>query len=149
MHSILRASLVFVVVIPLLLFPRLFFGWFTSFNWVHCSMLLRSCCYNAALTSVDLSFFPPRISLFPPLVVTYMNFIHHKACTQKYFSLTWIINVQVPFGFVKWVVCLLAWWWPSWHGWHTNLNLPWVQRGMPRRLPAMRPMQRLENADQH
>ena len=125
MHSIMRVSLVFVVIIPLLFFPRLFFGWFTSFNWVHCSMLLRSCCYNSTLTSVDPSFFPSKNILFPPIVVPCMNYIHHKACTQKHFALTWIINFHVPFGFVEWVVCLLAWWWPSWH-WLQTTSGHWL-----------------------
>ena len=149
MHSIMRVSLVFVVIIPLLFFPRLFFGWFTSFNWVHCSMLLRSCCYNAALTSVNPSFFPSKNILFPPIVVPCMNYIHHKACNQKHFSLTWIINVHIPFGFVEWVVCLLAWWWPSWHGWHTSLYPQRVQQGMPQRPPVMPPKLKIETACLH
>jgi hypothetical protein len=56
---------------------------------------------NAASTSVDPTFFPSYIIVFSPILIPCLNYIPPKACTQKHFALTSIINVHIPFGFVE------------------------------------------------
>jgi hypothetical protein len=66
-----------------------------------CCSILIHIFQNAALTSVDPTFFPSYIIVFSPILIPCLNYIPPKACTQKHFALTLIINVHVPFGFVE------------------------------------------------
>lgn len=111
---------------------------------------LYSSSFFLFITQCLYSFLPPAHYCMVPVQPSARS-INLCSVLWKYFntSTSFTSYSDNPFEFAGRVVNLLAWWWPSWHGWHTNLNLPWVQRGMPRRLPAMRPMQRLENADHH
>ena len=81
-------SLDFVVFIPLLFFPRLFFDLDSH---------LSECHFNISrfylLSLLDYYVLP---NLIPCL-----NYIPPKACIQKHFAMASIINIHVPFGFLE------------------------------------------------
>lgn len=50
-------------------------------------------------------------------------------------------------GFSWQAECLLALWWPAWHGWHRDWCLQTAPQGMPPQPPAMQELHGSGNAD--